>query len=204
MSNVNNKAKSLLFLCRLFSSWLLHSSSLFGSRLFRRSLGGSRLFGSSLFGRSFSSNSLLGSWLFRSRFFGRRLLCCSRLFNSLLGSRFFSSSLLFSSFRAFSFFGSWLLSCFRLLCNRLLDLGNFGLLDLLGLFSKLVAASSLLTSSRRHLEGFSSYTLLQSCSHMYSSFGSINLIISTDVLQDSLSRAASPVLQCLDTVCNHD
>merc|ERR1719233_1279753 len=136
---------------------------------------------------------------FRSRFFGRRLLCYSRLFNSLLGSRFFSSSLLFSSFLA-----SWLLSRFGLLCNRLLNLGNFGLLDLLSLFSKLVAASSLLACSSGHLEGFSSYTLLQSCSHVYSSFGSINLIISTDVLQDSLSRAASPVLQSLDTVCNHD
>merc|ERR1712200_245946 len=163
----------------LFGSWLLCSCRFFGNRLFRRSLGSCRLFGSSLFRRRFSSNSLLGSWLFRSRFFSRRLLCCSRLFNSLLCSRFF---------------GSWLLSCFRLLCNRLLHLGNF--LDLLSLFSKLVAASSLLASSSGHFEGFSSYTLLQSCSHMHSSFGSINLIICTDVLEDSLSRAASPVLQC--------
>merc|ERR1712200_353253 len=188
----------------LFGSWLLSSCRLFGSRLFRRSLGSCRLLGSSLFRRRFSSSSLLGSWLFRSRFFGRRLLFCSRLFYSLLSSWFFSCSLLFSSFLAFSFFDSWLLSCFRLLCNRLLHLGNFGLLNFLSLFSKLVAASSLLACSSSHLESFSSYTLLQSCSHVYSSFGSINLIISTNVLQDSLSRAASPVLQSLDTVCNHD
>merc|ERR1712200_390997 len=162
--------------------------------LFRRSLGSCRLLGSSLFRGRFSSNSLLDSWLFRIRFFGRRLLCCSRLFDSLLSSRLFSSSLLFSSFPTFSFFGSWLLSCFRLLCNRLLHLGNFRLLNFLCLFSKLVAASSLLASSSGHLEGFSSYTLLQSCSHMHSSFGSINLIVSTYVLEDSLSRAASPVL----------
>merc|ERR1712200_293020 len=145
----------------LFGSWLLSSCKFFGSRLFRRSLGSCRLFGSSLFRRRFGSSSLLGSWLFRCRFFGRRLLCCSRLFNSLLGSRFLTSS----------FFGSWLLSCFRLLCNRLLHLGNFGLLNFLGLFSKLVAASSLLACSSSHLESFSSYTLLQSCSHVYSSFG---------------------------------
>merc|ERR1719177_8323 len=122
---------------------------------------GSRLLASSLFRRSFSRNRLLSRWLLRCRFFGRRLLCCSRLFNSLLGSRFFSSILLFSSFPTFSFFSNWLFSCFRILCNRLLNLGNFRLLDLLCLFSKLVAASSLLACSSRHLEGFSSYTLLQ-------------------------------------------
>merc|ERR1712200_135242 len=119
--------------------------------------------------RLFSSCSLFSSRLFR-RSLGSRLFC-SRLFNSLLGSRFFSSSLLFSSFLTFNFFSSWLLSLLRLL-------------------SKLVAASSLLACSSGHLEGFSCYTLLQSCSHVYSSFGSINLIVSTDVLEDSLSRAA--------------
>merc|ERR1712200_242774 len=123
----------------LFGSWLLSSCRFFGNRLFRRSLGSCRLFGSSLFRRRFSSNSLLGSWLFRSRFFGRRLLCCSRLFNSLL-------------------------------CSRLFNLGNFRLLNFLCLFSKLVAASSLLACSSSHLEGFGSYTLLQRCSHVYSSF----------------------------------
>merc|ERR1712200_32377 len=106
--------------------------------------------------RLFSSCSLFSSRLFR-RSLGSRLFC-SRLFNSLLGSRFFSSSLLFSSFLTFNFFSSWLLSHLRLLCNRLLDLSHFGFLNLLSLFSKLVAASSLLACSSGHLEGFSSYT----------------------------------------------
>merc|ERR1712121_374409 len=150
---------------------------------------------------------LFSSRLLGSSFLGRRLLCSSWLFNtSLLGSRLFSSRLFGSSFLAFSLlrlFSCWLLNGFWLLCNRLLNLGSFRLLLFLGLVTKLVASSSLLSSSCSHLKGTSSYTLLQSCSHMHSSFGSINLIVGTDILEYSLPRAARSVLHSLDGLSNH-
>merc|ERR1719222_1402834 len=181
---------NILFFCSLLSGWLLASSSLFSSWLF----------GSSLCRRSLSYR-LFSSRLLSSSVLGRRLLCSSWLFNtSLLGSRLFSSRLFGSSFLAFSLlrlFSCWLLNGFWLLCNRLLNLGSFRLLLFLGLVTKLVASSSLLSSSCSHLESTSSYTLLQSCSHMYSSFGSINLIVSTDILEDSLPGAARSVLHSL-------
>merc|ERR1712121_463893 len=138
---------------------------------------------------------LFSSRLLSSSFLGRRLLCSSWLFNTrLLGSRLFSSRLFGSSFLAFSLlrlFSCWLLNSFRLLL-------------FLGLVTKLVASSSLLSSSCSHFESTSSYTLLQSCSDMYSSFGSINLIVTTYILEDSLPGAARSVLHSLDGLSNHN
>merc|ERR1719290_352990 len=186
----------ILFLCSLLSGWLLASSSSFGSWLF-----GSSLCRRSLSYRLFSSRLL-------SSFLGRRLLCSSWLFNtSLLGSKLFSSRLFGSSFLAFSLlrlFSCWLLNGFWLLCNRLLNLGSFRLLLFLGLVTKLVASSSLLSSSCSHLESTSSYTLLQSCSHMHSGFGGINLIVSTDILENGLPGAPRSVLHSLDGLPNHN
>merc|ERR1712200_399393 len=105
-----------------------------------------------------------GYHFFAGFFVAGFLAAVAFLAEGFLAAVFFSAA-----FPPSAFFGSWLLSHFGLLCNKLLYLSNFRFLNFFGLFSKLVAASSLLACSSSHLEGFSSYTLLQSCSHVYSS-----------------------------------
>merc|ERR1719360_96975 len=142
--------------------------------------------------------SLLGGGLL-----GSRLLSCGLLGSRLLGSRLLSSLLgggllsgLLGSRLLSGLLGGGLLSGLLdggLLSLRLLGLG---LLDLLSLISELVAASSL-ARGLSHLQHTSGDFTLQGHTQMDGGLSSINLVVGTDVLQDSLTAAASSVLKSL-------
>merc|ERR1719360_280502 len=138
----------------------------------------------SLLGGGLLGSRLLSCGLLGGRFLGSGLLS-SRLLRSLLGGGLLSGLL-----------GSRLLSGLLdggLLCLRLLGLG---LLDLLSLISELVAASSL-ARGLSHLQHTSGDFTLQGHTQMDGGLSGINLVVGTDVLQDSLTAAASSVLKSL-------
>merc|ERR1711942_436300 len=153
-------------ICRKLSLlyWLL------SSRLLRRFFRGSRLFGFSFLGfRLFISRFLSSCWLFGSRF----------IISRLLSSWLFSCRFL----RRLRFLCSRFLSFFRLLSSRFLGFWLF----FFSIISKLKTTSSFLARSTSHLESTGSNTFLESCPNMYSSFGSIYLIVCTNILQNCLA-----------------
>merc|ERR1711876_1077 len=110
--------------------------------------------------------------------FGCRLLC-GGLLSSLLGSGLLGGLLCW----LLSLLGNGLLS---FLGSGLLDLLYLRLLLLLCLVADLVASSSL-ASGLGHLQGSGSNSTLQSHTKVDRSLSSINLVVSTDVLQNSLA-----------------
>merc|ERR1711876_84761 len=127
----------------------------------------------------------------------------------LLGGGLFSSRLL-GSLLCGGLFGSFLYWLLSLLCCGFLGLLGSGLLNLLYLrlllllclLSDLEATSSL-ASGLSHLQFAICNSTLQSHTKMLGSLSSINLVVSTDVLQDSLTGGSGSVLEGRDGGSDH-